>query len=103
MPKAIRNSGEIQNQRVITTDLDDTPANGNALFPRKLTGGIYANAILVGLDGTNNGAVKIRYLDGSDETIPFLAAGVWISMRPFSHVWLTGTTADTVMVGHTFQ
>ena len=101
MPGARINPGQIANQRVITTDLDDVVGNGNALFPMKGSGAYYATAILVSGNPTDAGAVKIRYADGRDETIPQVAPGVWVGMMPFSHVWSTGTTADAVTVGMT--
>jgi hypothetical protein len=97
MGKITRSEGLVADQKNITTDLDDTVANQNAVQH-----GRNANAILVGQDGSSTGAVKIRFADGTDDTIPYLTPGIWHNMAPFTHVWSTGTTADSVRIGRTF-
>lgn len=103
MPGFSQNPGEIADQRVITNDLDDVPANGNALFPKKGVGALAANAVFLGPDGSNNGTVKLYHTDGTTSIPPAMAASVWHSVKPFTHVYFTGTTADTVMVGRTYK
>lgn len=97
MAGIIRSSGLLAYQKNITTDLDDTVANANAVIK-----GNCSNAVLVGQDGSSTGAIKIRFADGSDDTLPYLTPGIWHNMAPFTHVYSTGTTADTVRVGVTF-
>lgn len=97
MAGIVRSSGLVANQKNITGDLSDTVANENAVQHGKC-----ANAILVGQDGSSTGAVKIRFAGGEDDTIPYLTPGIWHNMAPFTHVYATGTTADSVRVGVTF-
>jgi hypothetical protein len=98
MPKVTHGAGLIQLQKDITGNLDNTPGNNNSV----LTGGRFANALLVGQDGSSTGAVKITFADGTEDTIPYLVPGIWHNMAPFKHVYATGTTADSVRVGVTF-
>jgi hypothetical protein len=97
MSRITRAPGLILEQKNITTDLSDTVASQNAVQHAN-----FANAILVGQDGSSTGAVKIRFADGTDDTIPYLTPGIWHNMAPFSHVYATGTTADSVRIGRTF-
>lgn len=97
MPAIVRSNGLIRRQKNITGDLNDSPTQQNAVL-----NGEYANAILVGQDGSSTGAVKIAFSDGTEDTIPYLTPGIWHNMEPFKHVYATGTTADSVRVAVTF-
>lgn len=90
--------GLIEEVRVLTPS--DT-ATYNSTFPANPQGnGVPANRILLGTAG----AITIRLsgkvaTESNDITTPALAAGVWHEMPPFIHIFATGTTPTSVMVG----
>lgn len=90
--------GLMEEVRVLTPSDTDIY---NSTFPASPRGdGTPANRILVGTAG----AVKVRLhgrdpVDANDITTPILAAGVWHDMPPFIHIFATGTTPTSVMVG----
>jgi len=79
----------------LADDGDTTNSNsGNAFL-----GDSYANMILVDTVGD----VKVYYNDGTTETLPNLAAGVWHFVAPVKNIESTGTEPTDVHAGVSFS
>lgn len=90
------NPGQIMEEKNVTP-VDDSSVP-NATFGGG-TKGRLSNVLMVGTGGD----VAVLFCDKTtSEVITGLVAGIWQSRKPFSHVFLTGTSALNIRVGATF-